>query len=294
MSKKVPEEAGGASSTPLSIYDIISSNRLGLVRDLIALKLFIPDPEDGGNFPVHTAIAAGDNLILKMFIDHFGEELLSYLNFRGENALHFAARIGASSAINLLLPAGFEVNYPTEDGKTPMMLACASGAFLAVRALGESRRVDYNVIDNSGKTCWHYAIENFVTRKNYGMYKHKDIYGGSRIAYLIPSEAIEILRFLSIEARDALTLRGVDADFAYEIPLDILRIKGIAEYFNEIGKKCGIRFNYSDEKILHLPEPKADLHLCGKDVKGMLAISSKDVEVMGEEPDISEHYCVVM
>lgn len=246
MSKKFLSEVGIANviaepkQSKFSIYEIIGSRRLDLVRALIGRGLFVPDPEDIGNFPVHTAIAAGDNFILQALINAVRDELKLYKNFRGENALHFAARIGSSSAVSILLDSEFDINEKMDDGRTAMMLACSSGSFGTVKALARRGHVDYSMQDLHGKTCWHYAIEDFILRKNCSKYMRSDGYGNKSVAYLINPEILEILKFLSSYAKYALGIKGAEVDFPSDIPLDILYIGEVHRVFRGMEKNYGV------------------------------------------------------
>ncbi len=278
----------------LSIYEIIGSRRPDLVRGLIERGLFVPDPDDIGNFPVHTAIATGDDFILKEFINYFGSKLKLYKNFLGKNALHFAARIGSSVSVSILLNNEFEVNERTDDGRTSMMLACTSGSLPTIKALASDRELDYTMTDINGRTCWHYAIDDFILRKNCSRYISLDCYGSWKVAYLINLETFEILKFLSRYATYAMGIKGDDVDFPCDIPLDILKIEGISQIFRDMEKIYGVRFNHSDRKVASPSKTEKVEVVFDDKIQAVLDAScSAESCLAGEYDDTGSPTCVI-
>jgi ankyrin repeat protein len=96
----------------------------------------------------------------------------------GFTPMMFAARSGATEAVDVLLAAGADVNEVGPGGMTPLVLASASGweAF-AIHLLDKG--ANPNAKDQHGATAMHYALLkgltslNGTSRANYSMYLYR-------------------------------------------------------------------------------------------------------------------------
>ena len=86
------------------------------------------------------------------------QTLLTTFPKGGMTPMHFAARQGATDAINALAGAGANLNPGDPDGITPLLLAIRNGHYTAAAALIENG-ADVNAADAAGRTPLYTTID---------------------------------------------------------------------------------------------------------------------------------------
>jgi len=97
--------------------------------------------------------------ILEMLLDQLDTEYLVSIN-KPVSPLHIAAKTGNTTAISLLLEAGFEVNIKADNGDTPLFYALIGKSPLNTTKVLIKAGANVNVANNQGYTPVHIAATN--------------------------------------------------------------------------------------------------------------------------------------
>ncbi|KAB5530117.1 hypothetical protein DKX38_020198 [Salix brachista] len=114
-----------------------------------------------GNYPIHLACKSHSVDVVKEYLDIFPypEE---FLNKKGQNILHVAAKYGKDRVVSYILRQEDRVvkslvNEMDEDGNTPLHLAAGSGRSLASFLLVRDNRVRNLIVNNRNWTPYDFA-----------------------------------------------------------------------------------------------------------------------------------------
>ncbi|XP_077173097.1 ankyrin repeat and SAM domain-containing protein 3 isoform X2 [Paroedura picta] len=105
---------------------------------------------------LHTAASVGQHEVVRACIQG-GSLDLNQRNWGGWTALMYASYIGHDAIVQMLLEAGANVNVPTPEGQTPLMLASSCGNETVAYLLLQGVRVD--VRDSTGATARTLAMQ---------------------------------------------------------------------------------------------------------------------------------------
>jgi tRNA A-37 threonylcarbamoyl transferase component Bud32 len=103
------------------------------------------------------AVKQGDEKQLLRLFGSSLEKLLTRKHSNGWSLLHYAAHCGHESLVKVLLEKGADVNEETEDGWTPLLLACSHGQIGCVSHLIRHKDVEINKITKRGSGL-HLAV----------------------------------------------------------------------------------------------------------------------------------------
>lgn len=95
----------------------------------------LPAQNEWGVYPLHTAVAANQNMLAKMLLEAGAN--VNVKDPSGITPLHSAANLGNIELIILLLEAGADVKAKTENGKTAGDLAAEKGLIDIARILND-------------------------------------------------------------------------------------------------------------------------------------------------------------
>ncbi|KAG5233377.1 protein ACCELERATED CELL DEATH [Salix suchowensis] len=115
------------------------------------------------NYPIHLACKSHSVDVVKEYLDIFPypEE---FLNKKGQNILHVAAKYGNCNVISYILkqdPKLVEpqLNEMDEDGNTPLHLAAGYGKAVAAFILVRDKRVDHFTVNHRNSTPYDLAAD---------------------------------------------------------------------------------------------------------------------------------------
>ncbi|KAG6752427.1 hypothetical protein POTOM_044655 [Populus tomentosa] len=113
-----------------------------------------------GNYPIHVACKS-HSVVVKEFLDKFPYPK-EFLNRKGQNILHVAAKYGNSCVVRFLLKQDQKLVAPLlnaidEDGNTPLHLAAGYGRFTATFLLVRDNRVEHFIGNNRNWTPYEWA-----------------------------------------------------------------------------------------------------------------------------------------
>ncbi|XP_034906631.1 uncharacterized protein [Populus alba] len=120
-----------------------------------------------GNYPIHVACKSHSVDVVKEFLDIFPYPK-EFLNKKGKNILHVAAKYGNSSVVRYILEQDQKLVAPLlnaidEDGNTPLHLAAGYGRCTATFLLVRDNRVEHFIVNNRNWTPYELA-EDFSKR----------------------------------------------------------------------------------------------------------------------------------
>jgi ankyrin repeat protein len=117
--------------------------------------------DDSGTTPFMKACEAGRLGVVRLLLQHQGEQVLEETNSQGRGAVHYAAQEGHEEILHFLLSQGAPANNREDsDGCTPFMRGAAVGEVGAVKMLLQhlGRQV-LEETDKSGQTALHMAAK---------------------------------------------------------------------------------------------------------------------------------------
>lgn len=117
-------EHGMGGDTPL--HKAAKGGHLDVVKLLITKGANVNAKSDNGNTPLHSAASLGHLKVVEFLISKGADVNAEESNY-GATPLHSAARGGNASVVEFLIEQGADVNALTNDGRTPLDMAFASG-----------------------------------------------------------------------------------------------------------------------------------------------------------------------
>ncbi|KAL9380013.1 hypothetical protein Peur_028495 [Populus x canadensis] len=116
-----------------------------------------------GNYPIHLACKSHSVDVVKEFLDRFPYPK-EFLNKKGQNILHVAAKYGNGSVVWYILKQDQKLVAPLlnaidEDGNTPLHLAASYGHCMATFFLVRDNRVERFIVNNRNWTPYELAEE---------------------------------------------------------------------------------------------------------------------------------------
>ncbi|KAJ5098799.1 hypothetical protein N7532_005800 [Penicillium argentinense] len=144
----------------LAIHWAVAYNRLPVVEQLVSVKNFDPDVEDGSGWtPLMIASslknAEGDqilDLLLRKGAD------VSVKSSSGQNALHFASSKANITTVRTLIANKCSARVKDVRGQLPLHRAAAVGSVPILQNLLEEGKSPVNATDGDGMTALHHAI----------------------------------------------------------------------------------------------------------------------------------------
>lgn len=130
----------------------------GLLLAAVLLLTGVPRAQERSETPLIAAVRRGDHVAARTLIASArGASDIDRADPDGSTALHWAARLGDTETLSLLLDAGADPGVATRYGVTPLALA-ATGGFgeAVVRLLGAG--VDANSASQDGQTALMSAV----------------------------------------------------------------------------------------------------------------------------------------
>jgi ankyrin repeat protein len=115
--------------------------------------------------PLMLACGKGCPSVVRILLEHIGDQALEEVDEKGLTALHWAAGGGHEETVAFLLKEAASVNSRTVYGATPYMLACMKGHLGVVRvllhhmggALSSLGAQALHQADDTGRTALHWA-----------------------------------------------------------------------------------------------------------------------------------------
>ena len=99
--------------------------------------------DSGGWTPLHYAAGLGWESTVEFLLEN-GVEISHSHPYHGVLLIHLGSVAGHASIVRMLIKRGADVNYQTEDGCTPLCLACLEGHEAVVKVV-----IDHGVDVNS-------------------------------------------------------------------------------------------------------------------------------------------------
>ena len=110
-----------------------------------------------GASPFLIAASTGSPVVLRQMVDKGAN--IKQTTELGLNALHVAASAGRTENIRYLLQAGADANVKgASEGRTPLIIAVATGNLEAAKLLAANQRSLVDLADNSGDTALQHAV----------------------------------------------------------------------------------------------------------------------------------------
>lgn len=141
------------------LHTAVISHDYALAKELLATYP-VNCINDEGQTPLMLAALNGNISLLDLLLKQGAN--VNQVDFKNQNALHYALQNGQEAAALVLLPLLKEVNQPNRLMITPLMLASAKGLVSVLRFLCEAQQ-NLELADVNGHKAIHYgAIEGQV------------------------------------------------------------------------------------------------------------------------------------
>ncbi|KAJ5226794.1 uncharacterized protein N7469_006800 [Penicillium citrinum] len=144
----------------LPIHWAVAYNQLPIVEQLVAVKNFDPDVEDGSGWtPLMIAASLKDaqgDPILELLLRKGAD--VSMKSHSGQNALHFASSKANISTVRTLITNKCSARVKDTRGQLPLHRAAAVGSVPILKTLLEEGKSPVNATDGDGMTALHQAI----------------------------------------------------------------------------------------------------------------------------------------
>ncbi|KAL9380010.1 hypothetical protein Peur_028492 [Populus x canadensis] len=153
-----------------------------------------------GNYPIHLACKSPSVDVVKEFLDKFPYPK-EFLNKKGQNILHVAAKYGNGSVVRYMLKQDQKLVAPLlnaidEDGNTPLHLAASHGQCRATFLLVRDNRVEHFIVNN--RNCTPYELAEDFSKINEEEY--------------METRAMERKQFYSKNSTPAHEIQGKEVD----------------------------------------------------------------------------------
>ncbi|MBI2785058.1 MAG: ankyrin repeat domain-containing protein [Legionella longbeachae] len=128
-----------------------------LVKDMLKeAKNLASISNNLGRYPIHSAILNGQYECVQQLI--LVDDPLQLTDFKGRNALHYAAKYGNEKMVKICLSI-IPIDSFDKQGQTPLMLAAIANNTVAVKELLDSHS-QVNIVDYVGRSTLHYAVKS--------------------------------------------------------------------------------------------------------------------------------------
>uniref|UniRef100_A0A4W5P250 Nuclear factor of kappa light polypeptide gene enhancer in B-cells 2 (p49/p100) n=1 Tax=Hucho hucho TaxID=62062 RepID=A0A4W5P250_9TELE len=157
--RKVLDKLNHLSQTPLHLAVI---TRQVKVVDVLLRAGADPTLLDrDGRTPLHLAALAGDDVTLRVLLEHLGERynhLVNMADYHGLHPLHLAVRKGGERCLRLLVGSGAKINDPERgSGCSALHLAVKENLLKVACTLITELKADVNMCTFGGNTPLHLA-----------------------------------------------------------------------------------------------------------------------------------------
>ncbi|XP_063405750.1 serine/threonine-protein phosphatase 6 regulatory ankyrin repeat subunit B-like [Mytilus trossulus] len=151
------------------LHAACSKGHTEVVKLLIDVGMNVNDKSTYGSTPLYLACQNGHYNTVKLLLGLNGQTLNSAVDTTlktkyGWSVLHVACYTGHTEIVKLLIDVGMNVNDTTNNGSTPLYLACRSGKYDKVNFLLDlngqtlNSRVDVTLKDKEGTSALHAAV----------------------------------------------------------------------------------------------------------------------------------------
>lgn len=143
-----------AASAPCSpIHDAASKGDNAEIKRLLGKGVSVNAKDDNGRTPLHLAV---EHTATAKLLIGLGALVETKEGTLGATPLHFAALVGNTDVVGLLIAKGAKVDARTTDNETPLILT-AQNADIATAKLLISKGASVDAKDAGGRTSLHYA-----------------------------------------------------------------------------------------------------------------------------------------